>query len=305
MKIVIVARQTPIPISATLQFYQQMTEFFKKSASGIKDFDVQTCLLDDLIISVGDGMFKIYDTKNNKDLKDNDVIFLRGVNCADDMDIIAAINEYAHENKIKLIDEFNNIKHFSKLSHAVTFHHLGLPVARTLLVNDAFLRQKIDLKWDFPCVMKATNASHGEKNFIVKNIAEVAGWQKKYPRTRFVLQRFVPNIGDYRILIIGNEILVIGRSAVDGSHLNNTSRGGVARLVGVNELPKTVINQSKKAMKYLGMIIAGVDVIQDKNTHEYFFLEINPGPQLMTGAFTNEKSKLLGKYLKKIDSESQ
>jgi D-alanine-D-alanine ligase-like ATP-grasp enzyme len=41
------------------------------------------------------------------------------------------------------------------------------------------------------------------------------------------------------------------------------------------------------------MTFAGVDVMQNKETGKYYFLEVNMQPQLTTGALLKEKQALL------------
>jgi glutathione synthase/RimK-type ligase-like ATP-grasp enzyme len=111
-------------------------------------------------------------------------------------------------------------------------------------------------------------------------------------------QRYHPNDGDYRVLIMdGREPLVIKRTAAGGSHLNNTSQGGSAEL---DELPVGLLEQSKSLAKELKMTVAGVDILRDKQTGEMLFLEVNSQPQLLTGAFVDKKKKLFGDLLGSI-----
>ena len=109
-----------------------------------------------------------------------------------------------------------------------------------------------------------------------------------------MLQEFIPNDGDYRILVAGDNILGIERKAVEGSHLNNTSQGGSARLVSQDVLPEGMIADARRIARHLDMTIAGVDALIDKHTGEYYFLEVNSQPQLMSGAYVNQKEQLIG-----------
>jgi len=301
MKALIIGASKKVTDNGVRSYYEGYLDFFKRSAeTAHADAVIKTCLMDDLVISVGDGAFSIYDTYNKQDLASYDVFILRGDNFRRSMDVIGTINEFAKEHDIPMINEYNDVKDSSKLLQAVQFHKLSIPVARTLYVNPGLLSVASTLDWQFPCVMKAVHGSHGNYNYVVNSFDEVRSHLGDDPENRFVLQRFIPNNGDYRVLVIGEEVLVIGRSAVGDSHLNNTSQGGEAVLVPVSELPPEVIDNSKKIMKYLGMTIAGVDAIANKDTGEYSFLEVNAQPQLQTGAFIEEKEILIGKLLSKF-----
>ena len=45
--------------------------------------------------------------------------------------------------------------------------------------------------------------------------------------------------------------------------------------------------------------IAGVDLIKDSDTKLWYCLEVNNSPQLVTGAFIDEKKNALNHYFKK------
>ena len=305
MKVLIIGGTKNQVTDETRAYYQKYIDFFQKSADIVaSDIIVQSSQLDDLLISVGDGAFTIYDTYNECDLNDYDVFFLRGDGFRNQMDVIGSINEYAHINNKRMINDYSGVRDSSKLLQAVHFHTLTIPVARTLYVNSAVVDNEDRLDWSFPCIMKATHGSHGNDNYVVGSMDDVRTHLDAQPEKRFVLQRFVQNNGDYRILVVGDEVILVGRSAVGDSHLNNTSQGGEAVLIDVADLPKRVIDDAKRIMKHFGLTIAGVDALADKYTNEFFFLEVNAQPQLMSGAFTDEKERLLGGLLDTLSHES-
>lgn len=303
MKLLILGNTDGTPTQDNRDYYQSYVDYFTDSAKMLDETTiVQSCLFDDLIISVGDGEFSIYDTLHQCDLSEYDAFFLRGVKFRDYMDTLITINHYANLHGIKTINDYSHGRDYSKLLQAVQFQLLDIPVARTLLVTGALLKS-MPSDWAFPCIMKSTHGSHGNDNHLVANIEQVENIIRENSNKRFVLQRFVPNDGDFRILIIGNEVMVIGRSALEGSHLNNTSKGGDAVVIDTAELPGRVIDDSKKIMKQLHMTIAGVDVLMDKQTKDYYFLEVNAQPQLMSGAVVSEKKAMMGRLLDRLSNE--
>jgi D-alanine-D-alanine ligase-like ATP-grasp enzyme len=48
------------------------------------------------------------------------------------------------------------------------------------------------------------------------------------------------------------------------------------------------------------MSLSGVDVMQNNETDEYYFLEVNIQPQLSTGALLDDKQVLLGNFIKSL-----
>jgi glutathione synthase/RimK-type ligase-like ATP-grasp enzyme len=120
------------------------------------------------------------------------------------------------------------------------------------------------------------------------------------PNIKFIAQSYFPNKCDYRILCAGDSELVIRRTAVGNSHLNNTSQGGSAELVASEFLPVKAIEEAHLIASSLKMSIAGVDLLYNEETQEYSFLEVNSQPQLKSGAFTKEKQQLVSGFLRSL-----
>lgn len=279
------------------QYYGEYASFFEQAIGYSKtESTIKFTLLDDLVISVGDGEFSIYDTRHQTDLDVYQLVLIRGKGFRNMFDVVKTISSYGKHKNFPVVNNYTDFRDSSKLMQAVQFFELSIPVACTVLVTPAVLSRDTPPNFDFPCIMKATFGAHGNDNYLVKDMAEAREISEKCSDKRFVMQRFVPNDNDYRILIIGKEVLIIGREAVEGSHLNNTSQGGSAVLADSDEVPSNVIADSRRIMEHLKMTIAGVDVLADKNTGEFFFLEVNSQPQLMSGAFVEEKAKAVAKF---------
>ena len=303
MKLLILGNTNGGPTERNRQYYQEYVDFFVASAKTVDDSTVvRATLVDDLVISVGDGAFSIIDTLHGVDIAEYDVIFIRGDQLRKYMGTIVSVNEYAVMHGIEVINDYANARDSSKLLQAVRFEKLDIPVARTLLVTGGLLKN-MPTDWKFPCIMKETHGSHGDDNHLVQNVEEVVRIAAETPEKSFVLQRFIPNDGDFRVLIIGSEVMVIGRRAVEGSHLNNTSKGGDAVILPTDSLPEKIIADAKKIMHELHMTIAGVDVLMDKETGDYYFLEVNAQPQLMSGAAIAEKRSMMGRMLDSLHNK--
>jgi len=285
-------------------YFGRYVDFLQGSVGQDSDIQVEYTFFDDLYIAVGDDSFTIYDTRNQRQLSESDVVLLRGTAFRQYVDVVKAISSYAAEHNMRSINDYSGFRDSSKLTQAVQFHQLGLPVALSVYVTEAVLQAKYPLGFDFPCIMKATFGSHGNDNYLVKSMEEAVEIAGRDPKKKFVLQRFVPNDKDYRLLVIDDEVAVIGRSPVEGSHLNNTSQGGVAQLEQAGVVPEAIIEGAKRITKHLNMSISGVDVLADKVTGEFYFLEVNAQPQLMTGALLDVKSDMMGRYLRAV-SESR
>ena len=281
----------------TRQYHEDYASFFKRSFSRVNTpVNISWTLLQDLYIEVGDGDFRIVDTKDGNDIRQYDLILLRGKGFREQFDVIKAVSEYAKTADVPIINDYSAFRDSSKLGQAVTFFTAGLPMAKSVYVNRSILENGYEVGIEFPCVMKAVFGAHGNDNYLVNSLEEVRRIAQA-SALRFVLQRMIPNDGDYRILVAGDNILGIERKAVEGSHLNNTSQGGSARLVSQDVLPEGMIADARRIARHLDMTIAGVDALIDKHTGEYYFLEVNSQPQLMSGAYVDQKEQLIGASL--------
>ena len=280
-----------------IQAYKEVVE---EGIENSEDTTITTTLLDEILIDISTDELKLYDSRNNRDLSEYDVLLLRGHGFGHFVDIMGVMTLYAEKHGIKMINEYAVVRDSSKLLQNTHFHFNGMNIPRTLYVNRGLLEHSDQANWNFPSVMKQVNGSLGKNNFIVKNWDDVHDIFVREPVKRYIVQEFIPNDGDYRLLFGGDEMLAFKRTSVDDSHLNNTSQGGSAVLVDGAEIPSAIIEQSKLISRQYGMTISGVDVMQDKETGEFYFLEVNMQPQLITGAFLDEKKAFLGKTLKSL-----
>jgi hypothetical protein len=106
----------------------------------------------------------------------------------------------------------------------------------------------------------------------------------------------LPNEHDFRVLVMGGgSSLQIRRRGADDTHLNNTSKGGQAEMVG--QIDSDTLSSCAVLAAKIGADIAGIDLLQDAATNNYYFLEINFQPQIISGAYVKEKSAELEKFL--------
>lgn len=98
----------------------------------------------------------------------------------------------------------------------------------------------------------------------------------------------------------GTASLVIRRIGDGSSHLNNTSQGGAAEIVPLDEVKPHVLEVAERAAKLLRLQVAGVDVMFDERTGEAYFIEVNNAPQISSGSFTDEKASLYAKMIRSM-----
>lgn len=230
--------------------------------------------------------------KTGEDLREYDKIIVIG---APDplIHILSAVSCYCRKNDIDMLDaSFNNCS--GKLYEMARFWENGISIPKTAFGNLEHLTKCLA---DFGgiAVLKATHGTKGKDNYLIHSPEELAKILEDKDSLDYVMQEFIPNTGDYRIITFDYEPkLAIYRSSTTGDHRNNTSLGGSANIV---DITPELAELSSKAAKALDIRFAGVDIITDKNTGKNYILEINRTPQFVSGAFIDEKYQVLLNYL--------
>lgn len=157
--------------------------------------------------------------------------------------------------------------------------------------------------FSFPVIIKGSGGDRGTRVFKADNIEEMEKLVRDLRKSeteegkRYMLQEFIPNDGDYRVLVLGKKVLgVMKRSSQSLEEFkNNYSAGGK---VEVATLPSNILDLAVKAARVCGLAIAGVDIMlkskskflisnfqtkkekdMSDNPNDYVILEVNKGPQ--------------------------
>ncbi len=279
-----------------------VSKFVKGVEKAAEDLSITHATYDDVQFCFGPQGTRVTLISTGDDIASFDIVHFK---TSGERDVTAAMGRYLKKRGVKVIDE--STLHFapsSKLYQYVILADSDVAIPASLYVAPSQLRtsyERFVAHLGLPFVLKGIHASRGAHNYLIRTREDydTACDAVSNEGTFMIGQKFVPNDGDYRILILGRRIaLVIYRSRNGTStHLNNTSQGGTARLVDLSELPGSVQVQSITAAKVMEHGVAGVDMVQDKQTGEWYCFEVNSGPQLATGAFTAEKQVAFAKFI--------
>lgn len=266
---------------------------FSKKIKNYKFTDVE---FDKLLVEISPADFKITDSVSGADIKSFDLVIVREYT-GHYLDLAFVVSKYLKLNNVLFFNEiYLNYRPVSKLAQAVIFHELQIPFPATVFSIDRQLLAAAAANLEYPLIIKESQASHGDNNFLAKTKTEAATILSENSAAKLILQPYIPNDHDYRILVMNGRCqLQIERRGRLGSHLNNTSKGGRAHLT--TELPQEVLQYAEKLVRHLKVDLAGVDVLQDSVSGVYYFLEINFQPQIISGAFVDEKLEKLGSML--------
>lgn len=251
--------------------------------------EIECCEISELFFELSTRVINIYHPQKKFDLRDFGLVVVRHIGKM--ANEAQAIVQYCENFDIRYTDEYlNRLMLDSKMSTQFLLWFNGIKNwPHTFYGNiDEMIRR-------FPefggkAIMKDNEGSKGRLNFLVESVAEISDIQKQHPDKRFVLQEFIPNSGDLRVLVFnGRPVLVIERKGVDSSHLNNTSQGGAAQIVSIESISSEVIDICIKAASASRLQVAGVDVMFDSTNSRPYLLEVNNAPQVSSGAFQDEK----------------
>lgn len=253
--------------------------------------ELEVAAFTELLFIIDDKTLSIIHTSKGFDLKDFDKVIVRTWGKASEQAIATA--NYLRYHDIPYVDDSIHDLGAGKYACATLRAIHNLPQPRTIYgpaqsVVDYLNSPEAIIS--APFIVKDSKGKKGRNNYLLDTVEEVMNRIKSDKNIEYVIQQFVPNNGDYRLLVLGGKVrIVLERTSSSHSHLNNTSAGAQAKLISVSELPKSLIKDAVKAAEVERLAVAGVDIIVDKDTSKHYILEVNRAPQIGTGAFIEEK----------------
>lgn len=255
---------------------------------------------EDLLFHISNQIFEVVNVRSGRCLREYASVYFRFWGYMEVQGQALAAARYCDLNRIPYVDkEVLRVGSVNKITQYTNLHVVNIPFPRTLIGPQKELENHYsNYGFSFPVVLKSITGTRGSDNFLVKSEQEMHDVFRANPQVTFTMQEFIPNDGDYRVVVMGKTIpLVIERKASSGSHLNNTSQGGEAQLVDKRDLPEEVRKNCVLAAELFGRDIAGVDIVRSKKDGAYYCLEVNRAPQIEHSSYENQKAKALALYL--------
>ncbi len=140
-------------------------------------------------------------------------------------------------------------------------------------------------RFSFPVILKGSGGDRGTRVFKANSIEELEKLVRDLRKSeteegkRYMLQEYIENDGDFRVLVLGEKVLGVMKRArtAKNEFRNNYSAGGT---VEVADLPEEIKELAVKAAKVCGLAVAGVDVaFRGFDMKKPVIWEINKGPQ--------------------------
>ncbi len=159
-----------------------------------------------------------------------------------------------------------------------------------------------------PFIMKASVGSCGSQVYLIENSEDMKKvLDSAEKRVEFLFQKLIPNSGDYRIHVVGGKA-VCGYKRVPnpGDFRANVSRGGSMESIDDGELRSKLFEMAEGIIALFDNAdVFGVDLMQDMNTGEINFIELNEFPGIkdvkeVTGVdIADETAKYFESFAKK------
>ncbi len=167
----------------------------------------------------------------------------------------------------------------------------------------AAMKKHVDFM-HFPCIVKSAQGAMGHKNFLVKNAREFRVVCLTFSKEVLIVQEYIPNDSDYRIIVINNEprfVMKRTREPHSASHLNNVSQGAVALRVPNGSIPASAMKSVLRAAELVHRSgYAGVDLIINSDNQEHYILEVNKNPAIASGASRELIDEKISLYIDRI-----
>ncbi|HEU4914338.1 MAG TPA: hypothetical protein VFT16_02935 [Candidatus Saccharimonadales bacterium] len=278
-----------------------------EALAGNGQFDERTVWWEDVVFDIRQGDVRV--EANGQPLCRDDTRLVLTLNWYKNKelsiyrDVAFAAGLYVASNDVPVWNsEIIHQRSVTKLSCMQQLALAGISVPRTLFSLDPELLVDAAVnRLAFPVVVKAVAASRGRSNHLVQTKEELQALLGSQQVNRYMVQPFMPNDHDLRVICFGGQPeLILRRARAQGSdtHLNNTSQGGEAKWLTTDMFADEILEQCKEIARITGREMAGVDLIPDSAAPTgYSCLEVNAIPQLTSGVDADLKMKKLTESL--------
>ncbi len=157
----------------------------------------------------------------------------------------------------------------------------NIRIPATYFSNDLHHAEHIvKTKLQYPFIIKVLEGTQGLGVHLVKNEVEAHELFNQFSakKTKIILQEFIEEFKgkDIRVFVVGENVIAsMMRIANEGEFRSNIHRGGVGKKIVLSEEEKEM---AIRAVKTLGLSVAGVDILRSKRGA--MIIEVNSSPGL-------------------------
>lgn len=251
------------PTSAGFRFLERLN-------NSQETLEAEAVFYEDTTVLIKNGVLSVLFDGQDRSAK-YDLIYIRGISYGPLRHTIA---RYFEAKGVPVVNsESLTFQAMSKLEQNAQFALAGVSVPDSVYITKGGnLPKALELlNAPFPLVAKAIDGRNGSDNELVHSYDELAA----LPFEDAIIQSFVPNNFDYRVIVAGDQVLASYRrvrSKDDAGHKNNVSQGGTREFVTLSE---DLAVMATRAAKSIGREFTGVDILTNNETGESVVLEAN------------------------------
>lgn len=229
-----------------------------------------TCELvhyEDIMITIGEDQetCTFYIDSEPRDITEFDLIYIHGAGGQELRPLVASI---ADIEGIPFLNHENiNTQFISKAGQYLRFKRASLPIPLTMVGYPKVLRKALMNTGFSQQIIKLASGSNGRDNFLINTKDNMDGCDEN---SVYVMQPFITNDFDYRVIVGGEKVLLSYKRSRDKSrtHVNNVHQGG-AREFTESPLPTHIENLAIKASIAVDREISGVDILISADNKPY------------------------------------
>ncbi|MFA7314428.1 MAG: ATP-grasp domain-containing protein [Candidatus Magasanikbacteria bacterium] len=235
-----------------------------------------------------------------KPLEKYKVIFSRQVGKKRNLAFI--LSELCKQKGIFYIDKvYSSINDATKLKQTTLLALNNIPVPKTYFTS-IYNKKTLTTAEEFigfPMVIKISSSRKGLGVFLAKNKIEAKQIMTREKSTEIIIQEFIPNTFDYRILVLGKTIGCIikrERQINKKEFRNNVYLGASETFLKISSVDKIIKKIALKSAKIANIQVAGVDIVVDDNGQPCVF-EVNSSPAFTFDEKISNEIESLSEYL--------
>jgi len=228
---------------------------------------------------------------DTRKIEEYDVLFFRTTGKhRESVDLILdAVKERIKTGKVAIVDPIlidGRTSATLKAWQMLVLSRVGIEVPKTVYGSLFYLRDTAkDNFGGFPLIIKGSAGNRGERVYKVNDEEQLENMvmnlrvSEVSEGKRYLMQEYVKNDGDFRVLVLGDEVLgAMKRSSTSEDEFkNNYSAGGK---VEIARIPEDIKKLAIRAASVCEIWVAGVDVmLRDGDWDKPVILEVNKGPQ--------------------------
>jgi len=209
-----------------------------------------------------------------------DLFYFRAVGAATEWANLLVL--YAKGKKIPIVDEYLGIwgpmRRLKSISGVILSQN-QIAYPRTSLISDKNKLFKEIKNYTYPFVLKISKGGrHGIGTLLIKDKQVLERAIKgRIEKSSFLIQEYIKNDGDYRIFLIGYQVLGgFKREKKEEKLVLNRSLGPSKRLA---KIPSEVVAMAQRAAEVLRVEISAIDMVIDQKTGKPVIIEVNEAPE--------------------------